>query len=451
MVRIKQEHTQKQVLTPQQVLQANLFQLNSADLEQRILKELEENPALDLVENNENSIEENEKQVEENEIEWDDETINNFDNAESDKSNSKLITDNPIIKDEPDFYDFLHNQIKDLGFSILELEIAEQIIGNIDEDGYLTIEPILIADRLNIDEKIVLKILKIIQKLDPPGIGSTNLQECLLSQVEEKKVDPLVWSILDEYFEDFANHRYNKIISNLNCSEEQLKSAMEIISTLNPKPGMGIDNSKNIIIIPDIIMDFYENDWTITINDSSLPDLKINSKYEKMLLQQKEKKVKSFIQAKLESANWFLDALKQRHQTLFLIINSIIKRQPDFFNNKKILKPMILKDVAKDINMDVSTISRMTNGKYVQLPFGIYELKYFFSEGIKTNSGELISNKTVKELLKDIIKKENKKNPYGDEKLTTILNEKGYKIARRTVTKYRELLKIPVGRLRKEL
>jgi RNA polymerase sigma-54 factor len=198
-------------------------------------------------------------------------------------------------------------------------------------------------------------------------------------------------------------------------------------------------------------MDFYENDWTITINDSSLPDLKINSKYEKMLLEQKEKKVKSFIQAKLESANWFLDALKQRHQTLFLIINSIIKRQPDFFNNKKILKPMILKDVAKDINMDVSTISRMTNGKYVQLPFGIYELKYFFSEGIKTNSGELISNKTVKELLKDIIKKENKKNPYGDEKLTTILNEKGYKIARRTVTKYRELLKIPVGRLRKEL
>ena len=180
MVRIKQEHTQKQVLTPQQVLQANLFQLNSADLEQRILKELEENPALDLVENNENSIEENEKQVEENEIEWDDETINNFDNAESDKSNSKLITDNPIIKDEPDFYDFLNDQIKDLGFSILELEIAEQIIGNIDEDGYLTIEPILIADRLNIDEKIVLKILKIIQKLDPPGIGSTNLQECLL-------------------------------------------------------------------------------------------------------------------------------------------------------------------------------------------------------------------------------------------------------------------------------
>ena len=451
MVRIKQEQSQKQALTPQQVLQANLYQLNSADLEQRILKELEENPALDLIEHNEKMTEESEPDLKENEFEWDDETIENFDNAEADKSNSKLKTDIPI-KDEPDFYDYLNEQIKDLSLLDIELEIAEQIIGNIDEDGYLTIEPILISDRLNIDKSIVLKILKAIQKLDPPGIGSRNLQECLLSQVEEKKVDPIVWEILDNHFEDFANHRYNKIITSLKCTENDLKNAMNTISTLNPKPGMGIENSSNLIIIPDIIMDYYDGNWNITINDSSLPELKISQEYERMFLEQKEKNVKKFIQNKLESANWFIEALKQRHQTLYLIINSIVKRQSDFFNkNNKSLKPMILKDVANDIKMDISTISRMTNGKYIQLPFGTFELKYFFSEGIKMDSGESISNKTVKELLKEIIKKENKKKPYGDEKLTKILNEKGFKIARRTVTKYRESLKIPVGRLRKEL
>jgi len=449
MPRLKQGQNQKQSLTPQQILQANLYQLNSADLEQRILKELEENPALDLIENDQ-SEETNDGIEQENEFDWDEESINDFDNAEADKSNIKSISEIPI-KEDSNFIDSLYDQIKDLNLSSIELEIAEQIIGNIDEDGYLTIETILISDRLNIEESIVLKILKLIQKLDPPGIGSRNLKECLLSQVEEKKVAPIVWEILSNHFEDFANHRYNKIIKSMNCSKDELKNAMDIISTLNPKPGMGLANSNNLIIIPDIIMEYFDDKWNITINDSSLPELKISKEYEQLLLKQKEKKVKKFVQNKIESAHWFIDALKQRNQTLFLIINSIIKRQPDFFNNKKNLKPMILKDVATDINMDISTISRMTNGKYVQMPFGIFELKYFFSEGIKTNSGEIVSNKTIKEVLKKIINKENKKHPYGDEKLANLLNEKGYKIARRTVTKYRESLKIPVGRLRKEL
>tara|TARA_Y100001970_G_C14209733_1_gene846167 strand:+ start:282 stop:1631 length:1350 start_codon:yes stop_codon:yes gene_type:complete len=449
MVRIKQEQNQKQVLTPQQILQANLFQLNSADLEQRILKELEENPALDLIENDDISNEDKDNQNDE--FDWDEESIENFDNAESDKPYNKLNHEIPI-KEDSNFIDSLNNQIKDLNLSAIELDVAEQIIGNIDEDGYLTIETILISDRLNIDESIVLKILKLIQKLDPPGIGSRNLKECLLSQVEEKKVDPIVWDILSNHFEDFANHRYNKILKSLNCSEDELKNSMDTISTLNPKPGMGLSNSNNLIIIPDIIMEYFDDRWNITINDSSLPELKISSDYEKLLLKHKDKKVKTFVQNKLDSAHWFIDALKQRNQTLFLIMNSIIKRQPDFFKkNKKLLKPMILKDVAKDINMDISTISRMTNSKYVQLPYGIFELKYFFSEGIETGSGEMVSNKTVKELLKEIIKKEDKKHPFGDEKLANLLNEKGYKIARRTVTKYRESLKIPVGRLRKEI
>ena len=449
MVRIKQEQNQKQVLTPQQILQANLFQLNSADLEQRILKELEENPALDLIENDDISNEDKDNQNDE--FDWDEESIENFDNAESDKPYNKLNHEIPI-KEDSNFIDSLNNQIKDLNLSAIELDVAEQIIGNIDEDGYLTIETILISDRLNIDESIVLKILKLIQKLDPPGIGSRDLKECLLSQVEEKKVDPIVWDILSNHFEDFANHRYNKILKSLNCSEDELKNSMDTISTLNPKPGMGLSNSNNLIIIPDIIMEYFDDRWNITINDSSLPELKISSDYEKLLLKHKDKKVKTFVQNKLDSAHWFIDALKQRNQTLFLIMNSIIKRQPDFFKkNKKLLKPMILKDVAKDINMDISTISRMTNSKYVQLPYGIFELKYFFSEGIETGSGEMVSNKTVKELLKEIIKKEDKKHPFGDEKLANLLNEKGYKIARRTVTKYRESLKIPVGRLRKEI
>jgi len=449
MVRIKQEQNQKQILTPQQILQANLFQLNSADLEQRILKELEENPALDLIENDDISNEDKDNQNDE--FDWDEESIENFDNAESDKPYNKLNHEIPI-KEDSNFIDSLNNQIKDLNLSAIELDVAEQIIGNIDEDGYLTIETILISDRLNIDESIVLKILKLIQKLDPPGIGSRDLKECLLSQVEEKKVDPIVWDILSNHFEDFANHRYNKILKSLNCSEDELKNSMDTISTLNPKPGMGLSNSNNLIIIPDIIMEYFDDRWNITINDSSLPELKISSDYEKLLLKHKDKKVKTFVQNKLDSAHWFIDALKQRNQTLFLIMNSIIKRQPDFFKkNKKLLRPMILKDVAKDINMDISTISRMTNSKYVQLPYGIFELKYFFSEGIETGSGEMVSNKTVKELLKEIIKKEDKKHPFGDEKLANLLNEKGYKIARRTVTKYRESLKIPVGRLRKEI
>ena len=303
---------------------------------------------------------------------------------------------------------------------------------------------------MNVKESAVLNILFIIQKLDPLGIGSRSLKECLLSQIEEKKVDPIVWDILKNYFNDFANHRYEKIIASLECSEEELRNAMDTISTLNPKPGLGIE--KNLIIIPDIIMENYDENFHITINDSSLPELIISNDYKKMLIKNKDKKVVKFVQNKLESAQWFIDALKQRHQTLLLIMNAIVKRQSDFFNEtKKILKPMILKNIAEDINMDISTISRMTNGKYVQLSYGIFELKYFFSEGIKKKTGELVSNKMVKKLLKEIINEENKQNPFGDEKLTIILNKKGFNIARRTVTKYRESLKIPVGRLRKEL
>ncbi len=452
MKRLKQEQNQNQILTPQQVLQANLFQLNSANLEQRIIEELEKNPALELSDN-ETYLNENQSDEEnEDKFEWDQDTLDNFDNSYSDNFNKKQTSTYDIpIKDELDFHDQLKEQLKDLTLSRKELEIAEQLIGNIDEDGYLTVETILIADRLNISDSFVIKVLKKIQKLDPPGIGSRNLRECLLAQIEKKEIDPIVWEIIKNNFDDFANHKYQKIISNINCSEADLRNAMDIISSLNPKPGLGSDSLKNHNIIPDVIVENSNDKWNININDNFLPELTVSGDYKKMLESQKEKKVKNFIKNKIESAYWFIDALKKRHQTLYLIINAIILRQERFFIDGKKLKPMILKDIASDINMDISTISRMTNGKYVQLPFGIFELKYFFSEGIKTNSGELVSNKTVKDILKTIIQDENKKNPYGDEKLSEILNQKGFKIARRTVTKYRESLKIPIGRLRKEL
>lgn len=455
MSKLKQTQELKQVLKPQQVLQANILQLTSTDLEQRILQELEENPALELMEIDEvleENVESSEsEEEEESEYEWEDLLGDDYDSGMP-REKTEQTADQPI-REHKTSYDFLNDQVKDSGLSDAELEIAEQIIGNIDDDGYLSIEPILIADRLGFSEDVVISVLKIIQKLDPPGMGSRNLRECLLAQVEEKKVDPLVWDILDKYFDDFANHRYQNIISNLHCSETELREAMETIASLNPKPGSGLEVQSKDVVIPDIIVEEVDDDWSITINDSTLPELRISSTYKKLFQNHKnESEVNSFVKKKLDAAKWFIDAVQQRHTTMSKVMESIINHQPKFFMyGKRELIPMVLKDIAEDIKMDISTISRVTNGKYVQLPFGIFELKSFFSEGVEMESGETVSNVTVKEKIREIINSEDKKNPHGDEQLTKILNDFGYKIARRTVTKYRENLKIPIGRLRKEI
>ena len=445
MSRLKQTQELKQTLKPQQVLQANILQLSSIDLEQRILKELEENPALELMELEDEPEDTEENTEEDSDLEWDDILGDDYDTG---TPRVKPSEQQEIpIKSIKTTYDYLNDQIMDLNLSKEEIDIAEQIIGNIDEDGYLSIEPILISDRMNIPQESVLSILRMIQKLDPPGMGSRNLRECLMAQVEEKKVDPLVWDILDNHFEDFANHRYKNIKGILHCTD------VELIASLNPKPGIGMEQSAKDIVIPDIIIEDIDGEWNVTINDSSIPDLRISPEYKKMYKKHKNKpEVKSFVKKKMDTAQWFLDAVNQRHKTMARVMESIINHQPKFFRyGKRELIPMVLKDVAEKINMDISTISRVTNGRYVQLPFGIFELKSFFTEGVKLDSGEIISNSTVKEKIKEIIGTEDKLNPYGDEQLTQILNESGINIARRTVTKYRENLKIPIGRLRKEI
>jgi len=471
VAKLSQKTELKQQLSPQQVLHANILQLNVAQLEQRILDELEENPVLELTEIEEKeSPEENsdEPQSEDDELseidEKEEETDFDWEEilGDPDAFDYKIPSEKPEadreipIKASRSFNEKLLDQYRDLNPSDAKCKIAEELIGNIDDDGYLTVEPILISDRFRIAENEVLKVLKDIQNLDPPGLGSRDLRECLLAQLNRYGSNQLAREVLDKYFDDFANRRYNKIMDALSCNENELNEAMNVISQLNPKPGSSILGSgeEKDFIIPDLTVRENDGKWCVFVNDPTLPELRISQKYKNMLVEYgKQADVRQFIRQKMDSAKWFIDAVEQRKLTMVRVMESIIKRQTKFFgkSEKRELIPMILKDVADDIQVDISTVSRISNRKYVQLPFGIYELKEFFSEGIKTESGEEVSNTVVKDMLKNIIHTEDKKNPLGDEELTQLLNEKGYKVARRTVTKYREQLKYPVARLRKSL
>ena len=474
MSKLTQKLELGQKLTPQQVLQANILQLNTTLLEQRILQELEENPALEMAEigeKSDNQVEDDREDKDESEMEMDEpireldekkeETDfeweelmgdpDEFDYSSVGKSEKQEYIEIPV-KAEKSLSEKLNEQLNDLNLTDLQLKISEELIGNIDETGYLTIETILVADRMGIEESKVLEVQKSIMSLDPPGIGARDLRECLMAQVEDIS-DTLTYSVLDSFFDDFANRRYQKIMDNLDCTEVELKSVMEDIAQLNPNPGDSLNESIKEYIFPDITCYFEKNEWVISINDSTLPEVRVNDNYLDILEEYKDRlEVRKFVKGKLDSAKWFIEAINQRRDTMRTVMAAIIHKQPAFFNSdKRELIPMILKDIAEDLNLDISTISRVTNGKYVQLPFGIYELKDFFSEGIKNKSGELISNKVVKNCLKEIIQEENKISPLGDEELAIKLQNKGFQIARRTVAKYREQLKIPVSRLRKTL
>jgi len=312
----------------------------------------------------------------------------------------------------------------------------------------------LVADRMMVSEQEVLAVLRKIQTLDPPGVGARNLQECLLIQVSGFKDQPLLSEVLTRFFDDFANKRYEKIIHSTGCSREDLLEVSELISTLNPKPGHSYEETSKDFIIPDLTVDETDEGWEVRVNDSLLPEFRINTTYRNMAMKyRKDPEVNKFIRQKIESAKWFIDAIKHRHQTLMKVMSSIIRHQPVFFGkpHKNELIPMILKDIADEVQMDISTISRVTNGKYVQLPFGIYELKFFFSEGIMTEEGAMVSNTVVKNRLRELVNYEDKKHPLSDEYLVELLTREGYVIARRTIAKYRDMLKIPVARLRKEL
>jgi RNA polymerase sigma-54 factor len=306
---------------------------------------------------------------------------------------------------------------------------------------------------MQLDEEDVLKVMDKIQRLDPPGLAARNIQECLLVQAEVRNENAEAVIILRDYFDDFANHRYEKIMDDIGCSKEDLNEAMEFIARLNPSPRDDQAWENSDIIVPDVAVEDRDGEYHVIVQDGSLPEIRVSETYVNMLVQHKDEKgVKSFVKKKLESAAWFVEAVQQRKQTIQQVMESIMKHQPAYFDSgERSLQPMILKDIADDIGMDISTVSRVTSGKYVQLPWEIKELKTFFSEGIDTDSGEAVSNTEVKNCLKEIIDTENKQSPISDEDLTELLNEAGYKIARRTVTKYREQLKCPTARLRRQL
>ncbi len=482
---LKQSLQQKllQKLSPQQIQLIKLLEVPTILLDQRIKKEIEENPALE--EGNEEEIEKQEEETTEDEEnkELEEFSIDDYINEEDVpfyKLSAKNFSKDTENKDIPfsigsTFHEELERQAGLRNFNEEQELLAKYIIGNIDEDGYLRRELDAIVDdvafTLNINVKIndLEEILKTIQGFDPPGVGARNLQECLILQFNKKTIDTeskkLAKKILKNNFTEFTKKHYDKITNKYNISENQLKNAINEIVKLNPRPGNTFSNPHNKTyhhITPDFILDIVDGVFQLSLNSKNAPELRVNKKYFEMLQEfnqakgkatKTQKEAVTFVKQKLDSAKWFIDAIKQRQNTLMMTMNNIMEFQKEYFSegDETKLRPMILKDIAERTNLDISTISRVANSKYIQTHFGIFSLKYFFSEGLQTDSGEEVSTREIKKILQDCVDNENKKKPLTDEKLAAILQEKGYHIARRTVAKYREQLNIPVGRLRKEL
>ncbi|MEM6963134.1 MAG: RNA polymerase factor sigma-54 [Bacteroidota bacterium] len=505
---LKQNLSQRllQKLSPQQIQLMKLLQIPTATLEQRIKEELEANPVLEegedrdeqleAIKKSDDSDDNDEKDVEEEilreeEFELDDYLteyieddpssyklkVNNFSAEEEDKSIPIAVEDT--------FHEYLEQQLGMLELDEREYVIAKQVIGSIDDDGYLRREPEAIIDDLIFSQNIaatedeIVAILERIQRFDPPGIGARDLQECLMLQLEhrdnldlnltyeEKAPLRLAIRIIKDYFNEFSKKHYQKLQRYLNISEKQLKYAVDEILRLNPKPASGHRSNSNRgvhYIVPDFIIVNREGELDLSLNSRNAPDLRINEHYKDMLksykdshagrrADKKQKEAVMFIKQKIDSAKWFIDAIRQRQQTMYKTMYSIMQYQYDYFltGDQKKLRPMILKDIADITGLDISTVSRVANSKFVQTEFGTKRLKDFFSESLQTSSGEEVSTLEVKKILTDIIDEENKRKPFSDEKLKNMLQEKGYNIARRTVAKYREQLNIPVARLRKEL
>jgi RNA polymerase sigma-54 factor len=482
-----------QKLSPQQIQLMKLLQVPTANLEERIKEELEENPALELEEDNHDGPDEMKDEFSETESEYEEqdgsqEDYENIDVSEyvhegdDDVAEYKLRDDNypedddkkqVPFKTDISFYQMLLDQLGLLKLNDKENKIAEQIVGSIDEDGYLRRETSAIVDdlafRQNISatEEEVEAIIQRIQHFDPPGVAARDLQECLLLQLqrlknEGKEVDVAMQAIR-KYFDEFTKKHYEKIQRGLNIDEVQLKEVMQQIVRLNPKPGgnVGGINKAESYVVPDFFIFNNAGKLELTLNSRNAPELRISEGYRDMMKEydrgaKKDKRQKEavlFIKQKIDSAKWFIDAIKQRQHTLLSTMTAIMNHQYDFFitGDETSLRPMILKDIAEKTALDISTVSRVANSKFVQTEFGTYRLKFFFSESLSTDSGEEVSTREVKKILSDLIEGEHKKRPLSDERLTELLQEKGYNIARRTVAKYREQLNIPVARLRKEL
>jgi len=494
MLNQKLQQKQLQKLSPQQIQLMKLLQVPTVALEQRIKQEIEENPALEEGpeedDNPDTADELNEDITSDFDEEEQDETKRNeedefaFDDYVEDDEIPlyKLVANNTSIDDEKKDIPFSvgasyqEQLLSQLGLRVLDdrkYQIASQIIGNLDDSGYLQRELSAMVDDLAFSSNIktnineLKELLNIIQEFDPPGIGARNLQECLLIQLKRKEPQTVYIKtailILEKYFDDFTKKHYDKISKKMEISDENLKNAVNEILKLNPKPGNSFNENSRIqqYIVPDYIITNNNGMLELFLNSKNAPDLRISQSYNEMLVSYSNNKNKMneqkeavlFVKQKIDSAKWFIDAIKQRQDTLYRTMYAILEYQKEYFleGDETLLKPMILKDIAEKINLDISTISRVANSKYVQTPYGTFPLKSFFSESMSTDSGEEVSTREVKKILQDCIDSENKKKPLTDDELAKILKEKGYNIARRTIAKYREQLNIAVARMRKEI
>ncbi len=487
--RLQQKLLQK--LSPQQILLMKLLQIPTTELEQRIKQEIEENPALETegldggetVDNEVNDDSDFEESQEDLSLSNDDFDIDDYYKGEDEIPEYKLQVNNRSRDEEQKeipfstgftFHEYLKEQLGLRDLDERNYQIGLYIIGNIDDSGYLQrsvpsmVDDLAFMQYLEVKPDEVEEVLKIIQDFDPPGVGARNLQECLLIQLRLKQKEQnteeleLAIKLIKRYFNEFSKKHYQKIMKRANISEEQLQKVINLVVSLNPKPGNSLsDTAKSIqYVVPDFTIINNEGELELSLNNWNTPDLRISNSYMNMLNQlangkrsKSDKEAVSFIKNKVDSARWFIDAVQQRQNTLYTTMKAIMDYQHDYFvsGNEADLRPMILKNIADIVNMDISTISRVANSKYVQTPFGTKLLKSFFSESMQKEDGEEVSTREVKTVLKDIIGSENKSEPFTDEYLMNKLKEKGYPIARRTVAKYREQMGIPVARLRKEL
>ncbi|PWS29427.1 RNA polymerase sigma-54 factor [Pedobacter yonginense] len=489
---LKQHLQQKllQKLSPQQIQFIKLLQVPTVALDTRVKEELEDNPALEdpsLMTADEpkgeyddlnDGPDDYEKSSEETSIDefnvddylQDDNTNDystNYNNGDDDDEKKET----PIAI-ESTFFESLQEQLDLVPLSDQDFIIGKQIIGSLDDDGYLRrplgsmIDDLAFSQNVIVEEEDVVEMLRLIQSFDPPGIGARDLKECLVIQLKRKDANnPIIvkaMNVVENYLDEFTRKHYDKLEKSLGLDSEELKEVVNEILRLNPKPGDANQiTTKQMQIIPDFHISNNDGILTLTLNSKNAPELKVSRSYQEMFehydkASSKDKKLKEavqFVKQKLDSAKWFIDAIKQRQQTLLKTMNAIMHYQYEYFltADERKMRPMILKDIADKIDMDISTVSRVANSKYVQTEFGTFLLKSFFSEAIQTENGEEVSNKEVKKILEDCIGNEDKRRPLADEKLTDILKERGYNIARRTVAKYREQMNIPVARLRKEL
>jgi RNA polymerase sigma-54 factor len=480
-LKLEQRMRQEMTLQPQQILRSELIQLPLLELEMRVQAELEENPFLEEAEagsdddapapdpgddstpdtgadQNGDAAELIEHLHEEKrEVDWD-EILNDVGHWEY-RAQSRFQPEDGSELPQPDIttlLDHLHDQLHLDNISPIEMGIGEEIIGNINRDGYLhgvTLEEIAQTARRPIE--LVQAVHRRIMLYDPVGIAARNLQECLLIQLETREPQvPIAERMIREFWEDFVNRRFEAISDKMGVTLDQVREAFQNVTRLNPKPGEGYFDEKQNYIIPDLIVTQVGAEFVTYLNDGDIPNFRINPAYRELYLRKDgaDKKVREFLSRKLESARWFINAIHQRRTTMMRTMRAIVERQIEFYRKgPQYLKPMILADIADDISMDISTISRVTNGKYVQTDWGVFELKYFFSEAMETEDGEEVSNRVIKARLKDMIGEENKMDPLSDQELTDMLNKEGFQIRRRTVAKYREQLRIPIKRLRRQI